>query len=238
MLLEISNLRVSYGGISALHGISLSFAEKSIVSIIGANGAGKTTLLNAVMTIVPIVAGSIRYEGADITHAPTHELVRRGISLVPEGRMLFGHLSVQDNLSLGAYLFFNKIGRKEVEKREDRVFALFPILRERKKQLAGTLSGGQQQMLAIGRALMAAPRLLMLDEPSMGLAPLLVKDIFRVIKHLNEESMSILLIEQNARAALKLSHHAFILESGEIAGQGTGRELLDNEKVQKAYLGG
>ncbi|MFZ5996482.1 MAG: ABC transporter ATP-binding protein [Nitrospirota bacterium] len=238
MLLDIKNLKVSYGGISALHGISLTFNEKSIVSIIGANGAGKTTLLNAVMNIVPLVSGEIHFDNVNITKAPTHELVQRGISLVPEGRMLFGHLTVQDNLSLGAYLFFNKIGKKEVEKRAERVFELFPILKERKKQLAGTLSGGQQQMLAIGRALMASPRLLMLDEPSMGLAPLLVKDIFRVIKHLNEESMSILLIEQNARAALKLSHYAFVLESGEMAGHGTGKELLDNERVKKAYLGG
>ncbi|MEW5744540.1 MAG: ABC transporter ATP-binding protein [Nitrospirota bacterium] len=238
MLLGIKNLRVSYGGISALHDVSLSFDAKSIVSIIGANGAGKTTLLNAVMNVVPIVSGTIHFDTANITNAPTHELVKRGISLVPEGRMLFGHLSVQDNLSLGAYLFFGKLGRKEVDKRADRVFELFPILKERKKQLAGTLSGGQQQMLAIGRALMASPRLLMLDEPSMGLAPLLVKDIFRVIKHLNDEAMSILLIEQNARAALRLSHYAFVLESGEIAGHGAGKELLDNERVQKAYLGG
>ncbi|MEW6115522.1 MAG: ABC transporter ATP-binding protein [Nitrospirota bacterium] len=238
MLLDIRNLKVSYGGISALHGISLAFQEKSIVSIIGANGAGKTTLLNAVMNIVPLVSGEIYFDNVNITKAPTHELVQRGISLVPEGRMLFGHLTVQDNLSLGAYLFINKIGKKEVEKRAERIFELFPILKERKKQLAGTLSGGQQQMLAIGRALMASPRLLMLDEPSMGLAPLLVKDIFRVIKHLNEESMSILLIEQNARAALKLSHYAFVLESGELAGHGTGKELLDNERVKKAYLGG
>lgn len=238
MLLEIDNLRVSYGGISALHGVSLSFEEKSIVSIIGANGAGKTTLLNAVMNIVPVVSGSVRFSGKDITGLSTDVLVKKGISLVPEGRMLFDHLTVQDNLYLGAYLYFKKIGKKEVDKRAGSVYELFPILRERKEQYAGTLSGGQQQMLAIGRALMASPRLLMLDEPSMGLAPLLVKDIFRVIRHLNENSMSILLIEQNARAALKLSRYAFVLESGELTAQGSGNDLLNNEKVKKAYLGG
>ncbi|HEX8949141.1 MAG TPA: ABC transporter ATP-binding protein [Dissulfurispiraceae bacterium] len=238
MLLDIKNMMVSYGGISALHGVSLSFEEKQIISIIGANGAGKTTLLNAIMNIVPVTSGEVRFNNENITGVSTHELVKRGINLVPEGRMLFDHLTVKDNLYLGAYLHFKKLGKKEVEKRADGVYGLFPILGERKKQLAGTLSGGQQQMLAIGRALMASPRLLMLDEPSMGLAPLLVKDIFRVIKHLNQESMSILLIEQNARAALKLSHYAFVLESGELAGHGAGRELLDNEKVRKAYLGG
>ncbi|MCL4490657.1 MAG: ABC transporter ATP-binding protein [Nitrospirae bacterium] len=237
-MLDIRNLKVSYGGISALHGVSLSFEEKSIVSIIGANGAGKTTLLNTIMNIVPVVSGEVYFNKENITGLPTDELVKRGISLVPEGRMLFDHLMVQDNLYLGAYLYFKKAGKKKVEKRAESVYELFPILRERKEQIAGTLSGGQQQMLAIGRALMASPGLLMLDEPSMGLAPLLVKDIFRVIRRLNEQSISILLIEQNARAALKLSHYAFVLESGELTAQGTGNDLLNNEKVRKAYLGG
>ncbi|MBF0328121.1 MAG: ABC transporter ATP-binding protein [Nitrospirae bacterium] len=238
MLLDIRNLNVSYGGIKALRDVSISFEGKSIVSIIGANGAGKTTLLNAVMNIQPVVSGEVYFNGEKITGLPAHQLAAKGISLVPEGRMLFTHLTVLDNLVLGAYAFMKQLGKKDIEKRLGHVYELFPILKERTTQLAGTLSGGQQQMLAIGRALMSEPQLLMLDEPSMGLAPLLVKDILNVIKRLNEEGVSIFLIEQNARAALKLSHHAFVLESGVLVKSGSGAELLSDERVKKAYLGG
>jgi branched-chain amino acid transport system ATP-binding protein len=238
MLLEASNLTVHYGGICALRDVSLSFDERHIITIIGANGAGKSTLLNAVMNVVRPTSGDISFEGRRITGIETHQLVKRGITLVPEGRMLFTHLSVKDNLSLGAYPFRNSLSRKELDQRMTHVYELFPILQERRRQLAGTLSGGQQQMLAIGRALMASPRLLMLDEPSMGLAPLIVKEIFTVLKRLNNEGMSILLIEQNARSALKISDYGFVLESGRLVNQGTGSALLADEKVCTAYLGG
>lgn len=238
MFIEIKDLTVSYGGIKALKGINLAFEEKSIVSIIGANGAGKSTLLNTIMNIVPAEAGEVYFNGQRISDLKTHELIKLGISLVPEGRMLFTHLTVKDNLYLGAYAFFRSLGRREIRKRAEKVYELFPILKERQKQVAGTLSGGQQQMLAIGRALMAEPKLLMLDEPSMGLAPMLVRDIFNVIKQLNYQSITILLIEQNARAALKMSHYAFVLESGRLVAQGSGLSLLNDEKIKKAYLGG
>lgn len=238
MLIEIRNLTVAYGGITALRDINIAFEDKSIISIIGANGAGKSTLLNSIMNLVPITSGEILYQGKKISGINSHDLIKIGISLVPEGRMLFTHLTVRDNLHLGAYAFFRSIGRKEIRKRAEGVYELFPILKERKEQIAGTLSGGQQQMLAIGRALMASPKLLMLDEPSMGLAPILVKDIFNVIQHLNSQSISILLIEQNARAALKMSHYAFVLESGRLVNEGKGSRLLCDEKIKKAYLGG
>ncbi|MFQ3573023.1 MAG: ABC transporter ATP-binding protein [Thermodesulfovibrionales bacterium] len=237
MLLVLKDITVAYGGIIALRKVNISFSEKSIVCIIGANGAGKSTLLNCIMNLVPIVEGEVLYNGKIISTYKTHELVRLGITLVPEGRMLFSHLTVKDNLYLGAYAFFGDIGRKEVRKRAEGVYELFPILKDRQKQIAGTLSGGQQQMLAIGRALMSKPRLLMLDEPSMGLAPLLVKEIFSVLKYLNEQSMSILLIEQNARSALRMSHYAFVLESGRLVKEGPASTLLNDERIKKAYLG-
>ncbi len=236
-LLVIKDMTVSYGGIKALRDVNIAFEDRSIVSIIGANGAGKSTLLNAIMNLVPVDSGEISFLGQKISHIKTHELIKLGISLVPEGRMLFSHLTVRDNLYLGAYAFFSSLGKKEIQKRAAKVYELFPILKERRDQIAGTLSGGQQQMLAIGRALMAEPKLLMLDEPSMGLAPMLVKDIFNVIRHLNSQSISILLIEQNARAALKMSHYAFVLESGKIVREGTGASLLNDERIKKAYLG-
>lgn len=238
MFLEINNLSVSYGGIRAIRDLSISFERNKIVTIVGLNGAGKSTLLNSIIGLVPKASGSVYFDGEDISGLPPHIIMRKGISLVPEGRMLFGHLTVRDNLYLGAYPFIKKLGKKEVEKRKERVYELFPILKDREDQLAGTLSGGQQQMLAIGRALMAHPKLLMLDEPSMGLAPIVVKEIFNVIRHLNEEGMSILLVEQNARAALKLSHYAFILDSGMVVAKGKGSDLLIDEKVKTAYLGG
>ncbi|MCX8027469.1 MAG: ABC transporter ATP-binding protein [Thermodesulfovibrionales bacterium] len=237
MLLELKDITVAYGGIVALKNVSISFSEKSIVCIIGANGAGKSTLLNCIMNIVPVLKGEVLYNGQNILSYKTHELVKLGITLVPEGRMLFSHLTVKDNLYLGAYAFFRDIGRKEVRKRAEEVYELFPILKDRQKQIAGTLSGGQQQMLAIGRALMSKPRLLMLDEPSMGLAPILVKEIFTVLKYLNEQSMSILLIEQNARSALRMSHYAFVLESGRMVKEGLASTLLNDERIKKAYLG-
>jgi len=236
-LLEIKDLTVSYGGIKALRGVSIAFEKGSIVSIIGANGAGKSTLLNTIINVVPIDSGEIYFQGQRISDIKTQDLIKLGISLVPEGRMLFSHLTVKDNLYLGAYAFFNSLGKRGIQKRAEKVYELFPILRERREQVAGTLSGGQQQMLAIGMALMAEPKLLMLDEPSMGLAPMLVKDIFNVIRHLNSQSMSILLIEQNARAALRMSHYAFVLESGRLVREGTGTSLLNDERIKKAYLG-
>jgi branched-chain amino acid transport system ATP-binding protein len=238
MFLNVKNLSVHYGGICALRDVSMSFGAQKIITIIGANGAGKSTLLNAIMNLVPSSSGQVFFEGQLISGIDTHELVTRGISLVPEGRMLFTHLSVKDNLSLGAYPFRHAISRKEITRRKDHIYELFPILKERRRQLAGTLSGGQQQMLAIGRALMASPKLLMLDEPSMGLGPLIIKDIFAVLRHLNNEGMSLLLIEQNARIALKMSHYGFVLESGNLVIQGTGAGLLKDDMLCKAYLGG
>ncbi|GAB4431547.1 MAG: ABC transporter ATP-binding protein [bacterium] len=237
-MLDIRNLNVYYNGIHALKDVSFTMKSGNIVSIIGANGAGKSTLLKSILKLVTPSSGEIVFNNEHLEKLDTQEIVKRGISLVPEGRMLFTHLSVQDNLYLGAYLYYKNIGMKEVRKRADKVYELFPILKERRKQVSGTMSGGQQQMLAIGRALMSNPKLLILDEPSMGLAPLLVKEIIDVIKKLNSEGMSILMVEQNARAALKISHFGFVLEVGEVVGWGTGEELINDEKIKKAYLGG
>jgi len=237
-MLDIRDINVFYGGIHALKGLSINIKEKKIVSVIGANGAGKSTLLKAIMNLVPIKSGEIYFQGKRIDKLSTQEVVKSGISLVPEGRMLFTHLTVRDNLLLGAYNYYKKITRSELEKRLEKIYELFPILKERKKQISGTMSGGQQQMLAIGRALMTDPKLLILDEPSMGLAPLVVKEIFKVVKYLNEEGMTILMVEQNARAALKLSNYGFVLEVGEVVAWGESEELLSDEKITKAYLGG
>ncbi len=237
-MLDIRNLNVYYNGIHALKDVSFNMKKGCIVSIIGANGAGKSTLLKSILQIVTPKSGEIIFNNEPIHKLTTQDIVKKGISLVPEGRMLFSHLTVQDNLYLGAYLYYKKIGMKEVKKRAEMVYELFPILKERKKQISGTMSGGQQQMLAIGRALMSKPQLLILDEPSMGLAPLLVKEIIDVIVKLNAEGMSILMVEQNARAALKISHYGFVLEVGEVVAWGTGKELIDDERIKKAYLGG
>lgn len=237
-MLDIRNLNVYYNGIHALKDVNFTMKERTVVSIIGANGAGKSTLLKAILKLVTPSSGEIIFNNEHIEKLDTQEIVKRGICLVPEGRMLFSHLTVQDNLYLGAYLYYRQIGMKELKKRAEEVYELFPILKERSKQVSGTMSGGQQQMLAIGRALMAKPKLLVLDEPSMGLAPLLVKEILDVIKRLNSEGMSILMVEQNARAALKISHFGFVLEVGEVVGWGTGEELINDEKIKKAYLGG
>lgn len=237
-MLDIRDINVFYGGIHALRGLSINIQEKKIVSVIGANGAGKSTLLKAIMNLVPVKSGEIYFQGKRIDNLSTQDIVKSGISLVPEGRMLFTHLTVRDNLLLGAYNYYKKITKNELEKRVEKVYELFPILRERKKQISGTMSGGQQQMLAIGRALMTDPKLLILDEPSMGLAPLVVKEIFKVVKYLNDEGMTILMVEQNARAALKISNYGFVLEVGEVVTWGKSEELLSDEKITKAYLGG
>ena len=233
-LLEVKDLVVSYGGIEALKGISFNVDEGQIVTLIGANGAGKSTTLRSIMSIVPVKSGTITYDGTDITTMDTQKIVERGIALVPEGRRVFANLTVLENLKIGAYL---RKDIAEIQKDIDYVYKLFPRLQERNWQLAGTLSGGEQQMLAVGRALMTKPRLMMMDEPSLGLAPLVVKDIFSIIKRLSEAGITILLIEQNANAALHAAHTGYVMETGRITLQGTGEELLGNKSVQEAYLG-
>jgi len=235
-MLEIKNLTVSYGAITALHGISLSVPDGKIVTLIGANGAGKTTALKTVSGLLKPKSGEILYGGKTIVGLPPHQIVKLGLSHVPEGRMIFANLTVMENLQLGAYLQRNRqIVRHELE----HVFALFPRLQEREKQIAGTLSGGEQQMLAIGRALMSRPKFLMLDEPSLGLAPLLVKTIFEKIVEINrQQGITILLVEQNANLALEISHFGYVLETGKVAVQGDSTVLRQNPQVKSAYLGG
>jgi branched-chain amino acid transport system ATP-binding protein len=235
-MLEIKNLEVSYGAISALHGISLSVPAGGIVTLIGSNGAGKTTTLKTVSGLLKPKAGEIFYEGKNIAGLPPHEIVKRGLSHVPEGRMVFANLSVRENLQMGAYLVRD---RKVVRQELEFVFATFPRLKEREAQIAGTLSGGEQQMLAIGRALMARPKFLMLDEPSLGLAPLLVKTIFEKVVEVNRErGLTILLVEQNANRALEISSLGYVIETGNITLRGASAELRQNPQVQRAYLGG
>jgi branched-chain amino acid transport system ATP-binding protein len=235
-MLEIKNLVVNYGAIVALHGISLSVPDGKIVTLIGANGAGKTTSLKTVSGLLKPHSGEIVYDGRNIAGLPPHQIVARGISQSPEGRMIFANLTVLENLQLGAYLQKDKDAvRRELE----RVSVLFPRLKEREKQIAGTLSGGEQQMLAIGRALMSRPKLLLLDEPSLGLAPLLVKTIFEKIVEINrEQGLTILLVEQNANLALEISHFGYVLETGKVVLKGDSKELRQNPKVKSAYLGG
>jgi branched-chain amino acid transport system ATP-binding protein len=235
-MLEIKNLAVNYGAIAALHGISLSVPDGQIVTLVGANGAGKTTTLKTISGLLKPASGEIVYNGQNIAGLPPHQIVARGVSQSPEGRMIFANLTVHENLQLGAYL---QKDREIIRRELDRVFALFPRLKEREKQIAGTLSGGEQQMLAIGRALMSRPRLLLLDEPSLGLAPLLVKTIFEKIVEINrEQGFTILLVEQNANLALEISHFAYVLETGKVVLQGSSAELRQNPKVKSAYLGG
>ena len=238
-MLRIKNINTFYGQVHAIKNVSLHLAEGEIVTLIGANGAGKTTLLNTLSGIVPPKSGQILFNDVEINHFPPHKIVRLGVSQVPEGRQVFKPLSVEDNLELGAYLHYRiKGGKSEAKKDMGMVFELFPILQQRRKQLAGTLSGGEQQMLAIGRALMAKPRLLLLDEPSMGLAPMIVQEILKVIANLSrEKKTTILLVEQNARAALKIAHRGYVLETGRLILEGTASELLENKDVQRAYLG-
>ncbi len=237
-MLRIDGLSASYGSIQVLKRISIQVPKGQIVSIIGANGAGKTTLLKSISGLMKIQEGRVVYKEKDISGLPANRIVGLGISQVPEGRQIFSHLSVQDNIHLGAYLYFKRRNRLEIQKRVESLYEIFPVLKDRTKQIAGTLSGGEQQMLAIARALMGQPELLLMDEPSMGIAPLIVREIFDVIKELNESGTTILLIEQNAKAALKVAHHSYVLERGEIALEGLAKELLDNPKVKEAYLGG
>ncbi len=238
-MLKIKNINTFYGQAQALKNVSLHLNEGEIVTLLGANGAGKTTLLNSLSGLVPPREGEIIFNDVPITNLSVHQIVRRGISQVPEGRQVFKPVSVEDNLELGAYLHHKMLGgRGEVKKNKEMVYDLFPILKERRRQLAGTLSGGEQQMLAIGRAFMARPKLMLLDEPSMGLAPMVAQEIFRVIENLSEEKKTtVLLVEQNARAALKLADRGYVLETGHLILEGAAAELLDNKEVQRAYLG-
>lgn len=234
-MLEVKEIEVYYGAIHALKKLSISVKQGSIVTLIGANGAGKTTTLKTISGLLRPRSGSIMYKNQDITQVPPEKIVGLGISQVPEGRRVFPSMSVLENLEMGAYLRNDK---KQIAQDMDNVFSRFPRLKERYKQMAGTLSGGEQQMLAIGRALMAKPELLLMDEPSMGLAPLLVKEIFEIIKDINKRGTTILLVEQNANMALSIADKAYVIETGEIVLQGTVQELMNSEQVKKAYLGG
>ena len=233
-LLKVTDLKVSYGGIEALKGISFSVDEGQIVTLIGANGAGKSTTLRAITGIVPVKSGTITYNGENITGMDTQKVVERGIALVPEGRRVFANLTVLENLKIGAYL---RKDTAQIQKDIEYIYKLFPRLEERSWQLAGTLSGGEQQMLAVGRAMMTRPKLIMMDEPSLGLAPLVVKDIFGIISRLSADGITILLIEQNANAALHAAHYGYVLETGMMTLSGTGEELLSSKSIQEAYLG-
>nr|WP_312291857.1 ABC transporter ATP-binding protein [Clostridium chromiireducens] len=233
-MIKIDNLIVSYGGIEALKGVSLEVPSGKIVTLVGANGAGKSTTLKSIVGLVKPKSGSIDYEGTDLTKLNTELMVKKGIALVPEGRKVFADLTVLENLKIGAYSRTDKSGiAEDLEK----VYSLFPRLKERTWQTAGTLSGGEQQMLAIGRALMSRPKLIMMDEPSLGLAPIIVKELFGIIKKINEDGMTVLLIEQNANAALKIADIGYIMETGKITLSGSGQELLNNDEIKKAYLG-
>jgi branched-chain amino acid transport system ATP-binding protein len=234
-MLEIENLQVSYGAIKALHGVSLKVPEKSIVTLIGANGAGKSTTLRAVSGLIKVRAGNVRYDGQEITNMAPHDIVARGLCHVPEGRMVFANLTVMENLHMGAYLRNDKAG---IASDVEYAFTVFPRLKERISQLAGTLSGGEQQMLAIARALMSKPRCLMLDEPSLGIAPILVRSIFDQIVAINKErGLTILLVEQNANLALGISHYGYVLETGKVILEDTAEALRKNPQVREAYLG-
>ena len=233
-MLTIKDLHVSYGGIQALRGIDMEVPDGKIVTLIGANGAGKSTALRTISGLVKAESGSITYDGTELLGQPIYKILEMGIAMVPEGRRILTNLTVLENLKVGAYLRKNKAG---IEKDIQWVYSLFPRLQERSWQLGGTLSGGEQQMLAVGRALMSRPKLMMMDEPSLGLAPLVVRDIFEIIKEINRQGVTVLLIEQNANMALKTADYGYVLETGQITLTGTGRELLANEAVKKAYLG-
>ncbi|AEB99447.1 ABC transporter ATP-binding protein [Selenomonas sputigena] len=235
IMLKIDNIHVYYGAIHALKGVSLEVKAGEIVTLIGANGAGKSTTLRTVSGLLAPKSGGISFLGENIAGMPAHEIVKHGISQVPEGRRIFAEMSVQENLEMGAFTRKDKAG---VEKDFEIVYNRFPRLKERRKQQAGTLSGGEQQMLAMGRALMSRPKLLLLDEPSMGLAPLLIKEIFSIIEDINREGTTVLLVEQNANMALSIAHRAYVMETGRITLQGAAKELAASEDVRKAYLGG
>ena len=234
-MLKVSDLKVKYGMIEAIKGISFEVRDGEIVTMIGANGAGKTTTMHAISGLVKAAEGSIMLDDTELTKTAPHKIVGMGLAQVPEGRRVFAEQTVEDNLILGAYLRKDKDG---IAKDMEEVFQLFPRLKERRTQLAGTLSGGEQQMLAMGRALMAKPSILLLDEPSMGLSPLLVSEIFNIIQEINDKGTTILLVEQNAKRALAIADRAYVLETGKITLEGTGEELSNDERVQKAYLGG
>ena len=233
-ILKVDNINVYYGNIHAVKGVSFEVNEGEIVTLIGANGAGKSTTLNTVAGLLRSRTGSVRFMDEELRHVPSHKLVGRGMALVPEGRRIFQHMTVQENLEMGAF----SQPLSGIEADLESVYQRFPRLQERRKQIAGTLSGGEQQMLAMGRALMSHPKLLMLDEPSMGLAPILVEQIFGIIRELHAAGTTILLVEQNAQAALEVADRAYVLETGRIVLSGTGAELMASDRVQKAYLGG
>lgn len=234
VLLKVSGLKVAYGGIQAVKGASFEVCEGELVSLIGANGAGKTTTLNAIAGVLPIAGGDILYAGDRINAVPAHKRLRRGVALVPEGRGIFTRLTVEENLRMGAYTRNDKAG---IEADLERVYSMLPRIKERLPQVAGTLSGGEQQMVAIGRALLSRPKLLLLDEPSMGLAPLVVEKIFEVVQSVSKEGVTVLLVEQNANLALEFAQRGYVMESGKITLTGSGDELLANPKVREAYLG-
>ena len=234
MLLEVEDLSVAYARAQALHAISLKVKDGEIVALIGANGAGKTTLLRSISGLKPASAGRIRFQGERIDNRPAHEIVKRGIAHIPEGRIVFGPMSVADNLSMGAYL---RSDRRQVREDVERMYSLFPILKERRRQLSESLSGGEQQMLAVARALMASPKLLLMDEPSMGLSPLMVEKIGEIVRDINQTGLSVLLVEQNATMALALADRAYVLEVGAVALEGPAAEVAANDAVRKAYLG-
>lgn len=235
-ILNVNDLNVYYGGIHAIKNISFEIRKGEIVSLIGANGAGKTSTLHAISALVPVKAGEISLNGENVTNIEAHKLVGKGMAHVPEGRRIFTQLTVLENLEMGAYIRKDK---EEIRKDMEHMFSLFPRLAERKKQLAGTMSGGEQQMLAMARALMSNPSLLLLDEPSMGLAPLLVQEIFKIIEKINkEDGVTVLLVEQNANMALSIADRGYVLETGQIILEGTGKDLITNPEIKKAYLGG
>lgn len=234
-MLSVNNLNVFYGSIHALHDIHFEVEDGEIVTLIGANGAGKTTSLHCISGLIPSKTGSIHFMGQDLKEVSPNRIVEMGLGQVPEGRRIFANLTVMENLEMGAYV---RKDHQAIKQDYEMVFARFPRLRERRKQIAGTLSGGEQQMLAIGRTLMARPKLMLMDEPSMGLAPLLVKEIFEIIKEINKTGTTILLVEQNAHMALSIAHRAYVLETGRIVLEGPAKELAQNEQVRKAYLGG
>ena len=231
-MLKITDLKVSYGGINAVKGVSFEVPKGSVVSLIGANGAGKSTILRTIAGLVKPVAGTVSFNDENITGTDTSNIIAKGITLVPEGRRVFPDMTVLDNIKIGAFLRHDSLD-KDIE----HMYSLFPRLKERKWQLAGTLSGGEQQMLALARALMSKPKLLMMDEPSLGLAPLIVKGIFEIIKEINKSGVTVLLIEQNANMALKASDYAYVLETGRLSMEGSGEDLLSNEAIREAYLG-
>ncbi len=233
-MLKVRDLVVAYGGIEALKGISLDVPDGKIVTLIGANGAGKSTLLRSIIGLVKVKSGSVEYNGDTLTGLNSQQIVSKGLTLVPEGRRVFPNLTVLENLRIGAYMRKDEDGIAADIKR---IYEIFPRLEERNWQMAGTLSGGEQQMLALGRALMSRPKLMMMDEPSLGLAPLVIKEIFNIIRSINENGTTVLLVEQNANMALKVAHHAYVLETGRIMMEGSGKELLENEEIKEAYLG-